>query len=79
MPTIKRPLTAGLAVGVPLIAVFVVLANALELGAAITLALYTATIAVAVFAGLLTDARSRGIPTRLNRRRPGNVPAPRQH
>lgn len=79
MHSMKRPLTAGLAAGLPLMAAFVVLANALDLGTAITLGLYAATIAIAVFTALLTDARARGIPTRLDRHRSSNTPAARQH
>lgn len=79
MRLMKRPVAAGLAVGLPLMAAFVALANVLDLGAVITLAVYAATIAVAVFAGLLTDARARGIPTRLDRHRSHSMPATRQH
>lgn len=69
-----RPFILGLVVGVPLSVALVVLANSVDLGSAVTVGLYVAMIAVTVFTVVLSDARARGIPTRIDR----HLPPPRR-
>ncbi len=65
----RHALTVALLIGIPLMSAFAVLANSVDLSTTVTVALYALAIAAPVFAGLLADARRRGIPTRLDSRR----------
>jgi len=64
----KHALFVSLLIGVPLMSAFAILANSVDLSRTVTLALYAVALAVPIFAGLLADARRRGIPTRLDGR-----------
>ncbi len=68
MGAMKHALFVALLIGVPLMSAFAVIANSVDLSRAVTIALYALALAVPIFAGLLADARRRGIPTRLDRR-----------
>ena len=75
---IKHPLTPALAVGLPLAAAYAVLANKVDLGQALTLALFVLVLLIPTLIALELGARRRGVKTRISRLSHHEASAPRQ-
>ncbi len=74
----KHPLIPALAVGLPLAAVYAVLANTVDLGQIATLGLFLLVLLVPTLIALELDARRRGVKTRISRLTHDEPAPPRQ-